>query len=149
MQKLLEGVNHELSESELQELSLITHGFVGSDLVSLCSEASLECSKQTSVTLNFSNFKMALRKARPSAMREVQIEIPNVKWSDIGGQERLKLTLKQSVEWPLKHPESFTRLGVTPPKGVLMFGPPGCSKTMIAKALATESGLNFLSIKGL
>lgn len=76
-------------------------------------------------------------------------QIPNVKWSDIGGQDRLKLTLKQAVEWPLKHPESFTRLGVTPPKGVLMFGPPGCSKTMIAKALATESGLNFLSIKGL
>nr|CAH7716449.1 unnamed protein product [Callosobruchus chinensis] len=81
-------------------------------------------------------------------MREVQIEVPNVKWSDIGGQERLKLILKQSIEWPLKHPESFLRLGVTPPKGVLMFGPPGCSKTMIAKALATESGLNFLSIKG-
>ncbi|KAJ8951028.1 hypothetical protein NQ318_006413 [Aromia moschata] len=74
--------------------------------------------------------------------------VPNIKWSDIGGQENLKLILRQAVEWPLKYSESFSRLGITPPKGVLMFGPPGCSKTMIAKALATESGLNFLSIKG-
>lgn len=72
-----------------------------------------------------------------------------MKWSDIGGQEDLKLILRQAVEWPLKHPDSFHRLGITPPRGVLMFGPPGCSKTMIAKALATESGLNFLSIKGM
>lgn len=71
-----------------------------------------------------------------------------MKWSDIGGQEKLKLTLKQAVEWPLTHPESFKRMGITPPRGVLMYGPPGCSKTMVAKALATESGLNFLSIKG-
>jgi hypothetical protein len=70
-----------------------------------------------------------------------------VRWSDIGGQHELKLKLCQAVEWPLKHPEVFTRLGISPPRGVLMFGPPGCSKTMIAKALATESKLNFLSIK--
>lgn len=75
LQKLLEGVTHELCESELQELSMITHGFVGSDLVSLCSEASLECSKKNTDTVNFSNFKVALRKVRPSAMREVQIEV--------------------------------------------------------------------------
>ncbi|GLV40036.1 uncharacterized protein CBL_10933 [Carabus blaptoides fortunei] len=81
-------------------------------------------------------------------MREVQIEVPDVKWSDIGGQHNLKLILRQAVEWPLKYAESFIRMGITPPRGVLMFGPPGCSKTMIAKALATESGLNFLSIKG-
>lgn len=71
-----------------------------------------------------------------------------MKWSDIGGEEKLKLILKQAVEWPLKHPDCFVRMGISAPKGVLMFGPPGCSKTMIAKALATESGLNFLSIKG-
>lgn len=70
-----------------------------------------------------------------------------VNWSDIGGQEDLKLKLRQAVEWPLHHPEAFLRLGISPPRGVLMFGPPGCSKTMIAKALATESKLNFLSIK--
>nr|KAF6402554.1 spermatogenesis associated 5 [Rousettus aegyptiacus] len=85
---------------------------------------------------------------RPSAMREVAVDVPNVSWSDIGGLENIKLKLKQAVEWPLKHPESFTRMGVQPPKGVLLYGPPGCSKTMIAKALATESGLNFLAIKG-
>jgi len=70
-----------------------------------------------------------------------------VLWSDIGGQEKLKLKLKQAVEWPLKHPEAFSRLGISPPRGILMYGPPGCSKTMIAKALATESGLNFIAVK--
>jgi AAA family ATPase len=90
----------------------------------------------------------AVTQVKPSAMREVFIEVPNVRWSDIGGQHELKLKLRQAVEWPLKHPEAFTRLGISPPRGVLMFGPPGCSKTMIAKALATESKLNFLSIKG-
>lgn len=70
-----------------------------------------------------------------------------VSWSDIGGMEDVKLKLKQAVEWPLKHPESFIRMGIQPPKGVLLYGPPGCSKTMIAKALAHESGLNFLAVK--
>jgi len=70
-----------------------------------------------------------------------------VSWSDIGGQEELKLKLRQAVEWPLKHPEAFARLGIRPPRGLLMYGPPGCSKTMIAKALAKESGLNFIAIK--
>lgn len=70
-----------------------------------------------------------------------------VRWSDVGGMEEVKLKLKQAVEWPLRHPEAFTRMGIQPPKGVLLYGPPGCSKTMIAKALANESGLNFLAIK--
>lgn len=70
-----------------------------------------------------------------------------VQWSDIGGMEEVKLKLKQAVEWPLKHPDAFSRLGIAPPKGVLLYGPPGCSKTMIAKALASESQLNFLSVK--
>lgn len=70
-----------------------------------------------------------------------------VSWSDIGGLEDVKLKLKQAVEWPLKHPGSFIRMGIQPPKGVLLYGPPGCSKTMIAKALAHESGLNFLAVK--
>jgi AAA family ATPase len=81
-------------------------------------------------------------------MREVQVEVPSVTWQDIGGLQDLKLKLKQAVEWPIKHPEVFIRMGIKPPRGVLMYGPPGCSKTMIAKALANESGLNFLSIKG-
>ena len=86
---------------------------------------------------------------KPSAMREVLVEVPNVTWQDIGGLEELKLKLRQAVEWPVKHPELFARMGITPPRGLLMYGPPGCSKTMIAKALANESGLNFLSIKGI
>ncbi|XP_050299634.1 ribosome biogenesis protein SPATA5 isoform X2 [Anthonomus grandis grandis] len=147
LRKLLLGT-HNLSDDDFQEISLTTHGFVGADLVSLCSQASLVCGRRTGDKIQLQDFKVALRKVRPSAMREVQIEVPNVKWSDIGGQDKLKLILRQAVEWPLKYADSFVRLGVTPPKGVLMFGPPGCSKTMIAKALATESGLNFLSIKG-
>ena len=75
-------------------------------------------------------------------------QIENIRLSDIGGQDHLKKVLKQTIEWPLKYSESFVRMGIKPSRGVLMFGPPGCSKTMIAKALATESGLNFLSIKG-
>lgn len=70
-----------------------------------------------------------------------------VRWTDIGGQEEVKLKLRQAVEWPLQHPEAFLRMGISPPRGILMYGPPGCSKTMIAKALATESGLNFLAVK--
>ena len=70
-----------------------------------------------------------------------------VRWSDIGGQTELKLKLEQAVDWPLRHPEAFVSLGVEPPRGLLMFGPPGCSKTMIAKALATECGLNFIAVK--
>uniref|UniRef100_H0WT88 AFG2 AAA ATPase homolog A n=1 Tax=Otolemur garnettii TaxID=30611 RepID=H0WT88_OTOGA len=98
------------------------------------------------ITLN--DFLQAMNAIRPSAMREVAIDVPNVSWSDIGGLENIKLKLKQAIEWPLKHPESFIRMGIQPPKGVLLYGPPGCSKTMIAKALASESGLNFLAIKG-
>ncbi|CAL8303507.1 unnamed protein product, partial [Arctogadus glacialis] len=81
-------------------------------------------------------------------MREVAIDVPKVCWADVGGMEEVKLKLRQAVEWPLRHPEAFTRLGIRPPRGVLLYGPPGCSKTMIAKALANESGLNFLAIKG-
>ena len=91
---------------------------------------------------------MARVQVKPSAMREVMVEVPTVTWQDIGGLEDLKLKLRQAVEWPVRHPELFARMGITPPRGVLMYGPPGCSKTMIAKALANVSGLNFLSIKG-
>ena len=90
----------------------------------------------------------ALKTVRPSAMRELQVNVPNVTWEDIGGLDDLKLKLKQAVEWPIKRPGIFLKMGITPPKGVLMYGPPGCSKTMIAKALANESNLNFLAIKG-
>uniref|UniRef100_A0ACB8E8C9 Spermatogenesis associated protein 5 n=1 Tax=Sphaerodactylus townsendi TaxID=933632 RepID=A0ACB8E8C9_9SAUR len=99
------------------------------------------------VIITCSDFLKAMNEVRPSAMREVAIDVPKVSWSDIGGLEDVKLKLKQAVEWPLKYPESFIRMGIQPPKGVLLYGPPGCSKTLIAKALAHESGLNFLTVK--
>nr|ACJ02102.1 SPATA5 [Salmo salar] len=100
------------------------------------------------VTVTLQDLQWAMSEVKPSAMREVAIDVPKVRWSDVGGMEQVKLKLKQAVEWPLRHPEAFTRMGIQPPKGVLLYGPPGCSKTMIAKALANESGLNFLAIKG-
>lgn len=100
------------------------------------------------VLVTVQDLRWAMSVVKPSAMREVAIDVPKVRWSDIGGMEDVKLKLKQAVEWPLRHPEAFTRMGIQPPKGVLLYGPPGCSKTMIAKALANESGLNFLAIKG-
>ncbi|XP_046738767.1 ATPase family protein 2 homolog [Diprion similis] len=158
--KLLSKIPNDLSDSNIGEISFVTHGFVAADLFSLCSRATMHAMKhwRTSETysnekdvqmnLIMENFNYALTMVSPSAMKEVLVEVPNVKWSDIGGQKDLKLKLQQAVEWPLMHPEAFVRLGITPPRGVLMFGPPGCSKTMIAKALATESQLNFLNIKG-
>ncbi|MEM2915438.1 MAG: AAA family ATPase, partial [Candidatus Bathyarchaeia archaeon] len=85
---------------------------------------------------------------QPSAMREVFVETPNVRWTDIGGLESIKSQLIEAVEWPLKHPQIFKRLGIRPPKGILLSGPPGTGKTMLAKAVATESEANFISVKG-
>ena len=85
---------------------------------------------------------------QPSALREVHVEVPKVSWSDIGGQVEVKNRLREAVEWPLTHPEAFTRMGIRPPKGVLLYGPPGCSKTMMARAMATEGGMNFIAVKG-
>ena len=98
--------------------------------------------------VNKLDFLNGLKDVQPSALREVSIEIPNIKWSDIGGHEDLKRELKQAVEWPLKQPEAFAKMGIKPPRGVLLYGPPGCGKTAIAKAIATESEANFISIKG-
>ncbi|XP_071864966.1 ATPase family gene 2 protein homolog A isoform X2 [Bombus fervidus] len=154
-QKMLSKIPNTLSLENIQNIASVTHGFVGADLYGLCSQAvlnSVKCQQKTNTDLSLkvtiSNFEHALTVTKPSAMKEVLIEVPNIQWSDIGGQKDLKLKLKQAVEWPLRHPEVFLRMGITPPKGVLMFGPPGCSKTMIAKALATESKVNFLNIKG-
>uniref|UniRef100_A0A9L0SKB8 vesicle-fusing ATPase n=1 Tax=Equus caballus TaxID=9796 RepID=A0A9L0SKB8_HORSE len=162
LQKLVRRVPHLLTKAELLQLANSAHGYVGADLKALCNEAGLYALRRVlkkqpnlpdskvaglvKITLN--DFLQGMNDIRPSAMREVAIDVPNVSWSDIGGVENIKLKLKQAVEWPLKHPESFIRMGIQPPKGVLLYGPPGCSKTMIAKALANESGLNFLAIKG-
>ncbi|XP_029046163.1 ATPase family protein 2 homolog isoform X1 [Osmia bicornis bicornis] len=155
LQKMLSNIPNTLSMEDVADIAFVTHGFVGADLYGLCSQAVLNAIKSqpkadtvSCLKVTSSDFNRALTVTKPSAMKEVLIEVPNVRWSDIGGQKDLKLKLKQAVEWPLRHPEAFVRMGITPPKGVLMFGPPGCSKTMIAKALATESKVNFLNIKG-
>ncbi|CAM4546464.1 ATPase family gene 2 protein homolog A isoform X3 [Lepidochelys kempii] len=162
LRKLLNKVPHLLTTTELVQLADSAHGYVGADLAALCKEAGLCALRRTlgeqanlldsevagSVMITLNDFLQGMNDVRPSAMREVAIDVPKVLWSDIGGLETVKLKLKQAVEWPLKHPESFIRMGIQPPKGVLLYGPPGCSKTMVAKALANESGLNFLAVKG-
>ncbi|XP_021082561.1 ATPase family protein 2 homolog isoform X4 [Mesocricetus auratus] len=162
LQKLLRRVPHLLTKAELLRVANNAHGYVGADLKALCNEAGLYALRRVlrkqpnlpdskvagMVKITINDFLQGMNDIRPSAMREVAIDVPNVSWSDIGGLENIKLKLKQAVEWPLKHPKSFIRMGIQPPKGVLLYGPPGCSKTMIAKALASESGLNFLAIKG-
>ena len=135
-----------VSEEDLTRLARDTHGFVGADLESLIGQARLEAGSEKVLTME--HLLKVRTRVKPSAMREVLVEVPEVTWADIGGLEGLKLKLRQAVEWPVKHPEVFTRMGISAPKGLLMYGPPGCSKTMIAKALANESRLNFLSIKG-
>lgn len=99
-------------------------------------------------TLTPADFHAALPLVSPSGLREVAVEVPSVKWGDIGGMEGVKQSLREVVEWPLRHPEAFQRMGMSPPRGVLLYGPPGCSKTLMARALATESGMNFLAVKG-
>uniref|UniRef100_A0A671P846 AAA+ ATPase domain-containing protein n=1 Tax=Sinocyclocheilus anshuiensis TaxID=1608454 RepID=A0A671P846_9TELE len=162
LQKQLRSMPCDVSAAELRELADAAHGYVGADLAAVCKEAGLHALRRVlgskpvlsdvqvmnSVKVMTSDLRLAMTEVKPSAMREVAIDVPKVRWSDIGGMEEVKLALKQAVEWPLRHPEAFSRLGITPPKGVLLYGPPGCSKTMIAKALANESQLNFLSIKG-
>ncbi|XP_031627030.1 ATPase family protein 2 homolog [Contarinia nasturtii] len=149
--KQLEFVQHTLNESDVKNIANNSHGFIASDLSNLVAKAAMHASRKNPIAeplIELNDIQSAYCQVVPSAMKEVVIKCPNVKWSDIGGQDELKLQLKQAIEWPLLHPEIFTRLGIQPPRGVLMFGPPGCSKTMIAKALATESNVNFLSIKG-
>ncbi|MDD5148354.1 MAG: CDC48 family AAA ATPase [Candidatus ainarchaeum sp.] len=150
---------------DLDYFSGITHGFVGADLSALSKEAAMKALRRylpkinleeetiptevlETIEVNHTDFLEGLKDVQPSALREVTIEIPNVKWKDVGGLDDVKEELKQVVEWPLKHPESFKKMGIRPPKGVLIYGPPGCGKTLLAKAVATESEANFISIKG-
>src|SRR2546428_10436558 len=94
------------------------------------------------------DFKQALKEVEPSAMREVLVEVPRVNWADVGGLEDVKIKLREPVEMPLKDPEAFKRMGIRPPRGILLYGPPGSGQTLLAKAVATESEPNFISIKG-
>jgi SpoVK/Ycf46/Vps4 family AAA+-type ATPase len=154
------GMPHGLSPSQQEHVASVTHGFVGADIKALCREAALTALKRhqhtcgdtvgdvSTLRVDATDFNAALSVVRPSAMREVLIEVPKVYWRDIGGQHDVKKRLQEAVEWPLKHPEAFQRLGITPPKGILLYGPPGCSKTLMAKALATECSRNFIAVKG-
>jgi AAA family ATPase len=167
--RMLSSMPNSITPSELQDVASRTHGFVGADLKALCREAAIHAIKRSHTTNTDANdndndgatqdtddsllvsdhdLSSALVRVRPSAMREVYIEVPNVKWSDVGGQDVVKQKLREAIELPLTHPEAFARMNIRPPRGILMYGPPGCSKTLMAKALATESSRNFIAIKG-
>jgi transitional endoplasmic reticulum ATPase len=151
-------------ERILDELVEETHGFVGADIAALCREAVMralrrylpeldlekELSQETleKMHVTIDDFREALKEVEPSAMREIFVEVPEVRWDDIGGLRDVKQELREAVEWPLKYPEKFEKMGIDPPKGVLLFGPPGTGKTLIAKAVANESNANFIYIKG-
>ncbi|MEK6941837.1 MAG: LAGLIDADG family homing endonuclease, partial [archaeon] len=158
-------INSQLLDHFLDELAAQLHGFVGADLEALAKEAAMKALRRylprfnleeetippevlEELEVNKADFTEALKDVQPSALREVTIEVPNVKWSDIGGLDDIKKELKQAVEWPLKNAEQFKKLGITPPRGVLLYGPPGTGKTLLAKAVATESEANFISVKG-
>ncbi|CAF0896237.1 unnamed protein product [Rotaria sordida] len=146
----LQTISNDLNEEQLKLVAERTHGFSGSDLENLCRKANhyARINKQSNININMEHFENALIVIRPSSMREVILEVPKVKWSDIGGQHELRKRLEEMVVWPLKYSHALDRLNVQIPKGILMYGPPGCSKTMIAKAIATESDLNFIAVKG-
>ncbi|MCL5126080.1 MAG: CDC48 family AAA ATPase [Deltaproteobacteria bacterium] len=153
------------SDVDMSHLAEITHGFVGADLEALCREAAMICLRRLMPDIDFGmagipyerlarlevlmdDFMTALKEVEPSAIREVFVEVPDVKWEDVGGHSALKERLIEAVEWPLKYPDIFLQAGVKPPKGILLSGPPGCGKTLIAKAIANESRVNFISVKG-
>ena len=150
---------------DLSKLANVTHGFVGADLEALSKEAALHALRKilpeidfqadsvpaeilNKIIVNMNDFQESLKEIEPSAMREVLVEVPNVKWTDIGGLADVKEELQEAIEWPLKYPEIFAHMNTAPPKGVLLYGPPGTGKTMLAKAVANESEANFISIKG-
>lgn len=150
---------------DLKRLANVTHGFVGADLEALTKEAALHALRRilpeidfeadsvpaeilNKIIVDMNDFQESLKEIEPSAMREVLVEVPNVKWTDIGGLAEVKEELQEAIEWPLKYPEFFAHMNTAPPKGVLLHGPPGTGKTMLAKAVANESEANFISIKG-
>jgi transitional endoplasmic reticulum ATPase len=150
---------------DLTMLSNRTHGYTGADVAALCREAAMKALRRylpeidvdathippeilEKMEVNLDDFMDAYREVTPTAMREVYIEIPTVRWDAVGGLDEVKQSLKESVEWPINQPQIFTDMGIEPPKGILLYGPPGCGKTLLARAVATESEANFISIKG-
>jgi len=150
----------------LNEIARLTHGFVGADLEALTKEAAMHSLRRILPKINLkekgrvpqehldklrismTDFREALKLVRPSTMREVLVEKPNIHWENVGGLEETKGELKETIEWPIEHPASFKRIGIKPPKGVLLYGPPGTGKTLLAKAVAGESESNFILVKG-
>jgi transitional endoplasmic reticulum ATPase len=155
-----------LSEDvDLDEFSEMTYGFVGADIAALCREAAMNSLRRVLPSIDLDepaiprevleqlvvqrvDFETAMREVQPSALREILVEVPKVRWDDIGGLENVKQLLIEAVEWPLRHDDSYRRLGIDAPKGVLLYGPPGTGKTMLAKAVANESNANFITAKG-
>jgi transitional endoplasmic reticulum ATPase len=152
-------------EVDLERVSSNTHGFVGADLAALCTEAALQCIREkmdvidleddtidaevlNSMCVTNDHFQTALGISNPSALRETLVEVPTTTWNDIGGLENVKRELQEVVQYPVEHPEKFEKFGMSPSKGVLFYGPPGCGKTLLAKAIANECQANFISVKG-
>jgi transitional endoplasmic reticulum ATPase len=150
---------------ELEKMAAITHGYTGADLEALSRESAMKALRRylpqidleekriphevlDKMEVNQQDMRDAFREITPTAMREVYVESPNIHWDAVGGLEDVKESLKEAVEWPLKTPERFTRVGITPPKGILLHGPPGCGKTLLARVVATESEANFISVRG-
>merc|ERR1712196_92144 len=153
------------ADVKLEDIAANTHGFVGADLAQLCTEAALTCIREKmdlidleeetidaeildSMAVTQDHFTSAQGQCNPSSLRETVVEVPNVKWDDIGGLEEAKRNLQEMILYPIEHPEKFEKFGMQPSRGVLFYGPPGCGKTMLAKAVATECSANFVSIKG-
>lgn len=158
--------NMKLSDDvDLEQVANECHGYVGADLASLCSEAALQQIREkmdlidleeetidaevlNSLAVTMENFRFAMSKNNPSALRETVVETPNVSWDDIGGLQNVKRELQELVQYPVEHPEMYLKFGMQPSRGVLFYGPPGCGKTLLAKAIARECQANFISIKG-
>ncbi len=152
-------------EVDLKEISSRTHGFVGADLESLAKEAAMGALRRVlpeinldeenipaeildKIHVNMENFEDSLKEVPPSTLREVLVESPNVRWEDVGGMEETKQELREAIEWPLKYKDVFDYAAVKPSKGIMLYGPPGTGKTLVAKAVATESEVNFINVKG-
>ncbi|KAI8604363.1 P-loop containing nucleoside triphosphate hydrolase protein [Dissophora ornata] len=165
IESLIKGMPHTLTDEELGSLARMTNGFVGADLEALCRESALsavhrniasgieftnhgEADKATAVSVTMTDFKRAFSTNAPSLQRGYGVVVEPVRWSDIGGLEPVKTQLRQAVEWPVLYKDTFIRLGLKAPRGILLYGPPGCSKTTLVKAIATNSGSSFLSVNG-